>query len=80
MMRSLKSELPHPTNVTSVKNSCILLWHCYLAGKKISLNGMMSGLLFQFILASLLSAVFPNTLYDDSIQLDSRQLPYVNMV
>lgn len=58
MMRNLKSELPHPTNVTSVEKSYILLWHCYLAGKKMSLNGMMSGLLFQFILTSLLSAVF----------------------
>lgn len=77
MIRSLKSELPHPTNVTSVKNSCILLWHCYLTGKKISLNGMLSGLLLQFIL---LSAVVPNILHDDSIQFNTRQLLHVNMV
>lgn len=72
-MSSLKSELPHPTNVTSVKKSCIILWHCYHAGKKISLNGMVSGLLFQFMLTPFLLAVFPNTLYDDCVQFNSRQ-------
>lgn len=61
-MRSLESELPYHTNVTMVKRPCNLLWHCYLAEKKISLNVTVAVKLSQsqFIVTSLLAFVFPN--------------------